>query len=131
MARILLVDDDEPFTEVLGDFLSKRGHAVTVYCDPLEAAQRAADAPPEIAILDFDMPKLNGHELLERLRGMRPLSNMPALFLSGVEALRYATDVPPDPRVRFLRKPVDLGELEGAIRALLDPEGWSRNASGR
>ncbi len=128
MARILLVDDDEPFTEVLGDFLSRRGHAVSACCDPQEASALADSAAPELAILDFDMPKLNGHELMEKLRGREAFVEMPVVFLSGVEALRFAVDVPPDPRVRFLRKPVDLGELEGAIKALLDPEGWSKNA---
>jgi len=128
MARILLVDDDEPFLDVLGDFLSGRGHEVSRCCDPLDATALAEQAVPELAILDFDMPKLNGHELLSKLRDHDEFVEMPVVFLSGLETLRFAVEVPPDPKVRFLKKPVDLGELEGAIKALLDPEGWSKNA---
>ena len=128
MARILLVDDDEPFLEVLGQFLSGRGHAVTSCADPVEAPALADRDAPDLAILDFDMPRLNGQELLAKLRDHDAFVEMPVVFLSGLETLRFAVEVPPDPKVRFLRKPVDLSELEGAIKALLDPEGWSKNS---
>jgi FixJ family two-component response regulator len=73
------------------------------------------------------MPRLSGTQLLTELRSGGRTHSLPVIFLSGVDALRYASQVPPDPLVRFLHKPVDFDDLSGAISALLDPEGWSSN----
>ena len=127
VARILLVDSDETFLEILGDFLSGRGHTVSCCADPGEAPALADREAPELIITDYEMPRLNGSELVARLRNAAKFHDLPVLFLSGVDALHYAPNMPPDRRVRFLRKPVDLSELEGAIKALLDPEGWSKS----
>jgi len=125
MARILLVDDDEAFLEILVEALTKRGHAVVPCSDPLAAPSAADQAPPQIAVLDFDMPRLNGHELLVELRRRKNLARLPAIFLSGIDSMRVAAVVPPDRRVMLLRKPVDMDVLEGAIRDLLDPNSWA------
>jgi chemosensory pili system protein ChpA (sensor histidine kinase/response regulator) len=125
MARILFVDDDESFLEALCDLLTSRGHTVIPCSEPLKAAEIADQAPPQIAVLDFDMPHLNGLELLQELRRRKNLARLPAIFLSGVDAMRVAAVVPPDRHVMFLRKPVDMKELEGAIRDLLDPNSWA------
>jgi FixJ family two-component response regulator len=74
------------------------------------------------------MPHLTGTELLTELRGGGRTHELPVIFLSGVDALRYASQIPPDPRVRFLKKPASFDDLDGAIAALLDPEGWSANS---
>ncbi|MFI5360419.1 MAG: response regulator [Elusimicrobiota bacterium] len=127
MARILMVDDDELLLGVVGDYLESRGHDVDRCADPTVAAELAEKTAPDVAILDYEMPRLSGTQLLTELRAGGRTHMLPVLFLSGVNALRYASQVPPDPRVRFLRKPVDFNDLDGAISALLDPEGWSQN----
>jgi CheY-like chemotaxis protein len=128
MARILMVDDDELLLQVTGDYLESIGHEVTSCSDPTQAAELAEKTAPDLAIVDYEMPRLTGTQLLTELRSGGRTHMLPVIFLSGVEALRYASQVPPDPRVRFLQKPVDFEDLDGAIAALLDPEGWSKNA---
>lgn len=128
MARILMVDDDELLLQVTGDYLESLGHVVARCGDPESAAELAEKTAPDLAIVDYEMPRLTGTQLLTELRSGGRTHMLPVIFLSGVEALRYASQVPPDPRVRFLQKPVDFDDLEGAISALLDPEGWSKNA---
>lgn len=128
MARVLMVDDDESLLMVVSDFLESRGHAVTRCGDPTLAAELAEKTAPDLAIVDYEMPRLTGTQLLTELRGGGRTHFLPVLFLSGVEPLTYASQTAPDPRVRFLHKPVDFDELEGAISALLDPDGWSKNA---
>ena len=123
MARILMVDDDELMLQVTGDYLESIGHSVARCQDSTQALGLAAKTSPDLAIVDYDMPRLTGTQLLTELRGGGHM--LPVIFLSGVETLRYASQVPPDPRVLFLQKPVDFDELRGAITALLDPEGWS------
>jgi DNA-binding response OmpR family regulator len=124
MARILIVDDDPVLLKVAGDYLKSRGHDVARCEDPNLAPELAEKLRPDLAILDYQMPGLTGAHLLTELR--RRVPEVPVLFLSGVDAMHYASQIPPDPRVRFLRKPADFSELEGAISALLDPDGWSQ-----
>ena len=128
MARILMVDDDDLLLEVTGEYLESRGHLVERCSDPTRFAELAEKTAPDLAILDYEMPRLSGTHLLTELRSGGRTHMLPVIFLSGVEALRYASQVPPDPLVRFLKKPVAFDDLDGAIAALLDPEGWSKNA---
>ena len=128
MARILLVDDDETLLRVTADYLESKGHKVARTSDPTQAAELVEKTGPDLAILDYEMPRLKGPDLLTEMRAGGRGHHLPVIFLSAVEALLYASQVPPDPKVRFLHKPVDLEDLDGAIAALLDPEGWSKNA---
>ena len=128
MARILMVDDNELLLQVTGDYLESLGHTVERCDDPTAAAEIAEKTAPDLAIVDYEMPRLTGTQLLTELRNGGRTHMLPVIFLSGVEAMRYVSQVPPDPRVRFLQKPVDFEDLEGAIAALLDPDGWSKNA---
>ena len=128
MARILMVDDDELLLQVIGEYLRSVGHAVELCGDSTKAAELAEKTAPDLAIVDYEMPRLTGTQLLTELRSGGRTHMLPVIFLSGVEALRYASQVPPDPLVRFLKKPVAFDDLEGAIAALLDPDGWSKNA---
>lgn len=128
MARVLMVDDDETLLMAIADYLESRGHEVARCGDPTLAAELAEKTAPDIAIVDYEMPRLTGTQLLTELRGGGRTHFLPVLFLSGVGPLLYTSQVAPDPRVRFLQKPVDFAELEGAIAALLDPDGWSKNA---
>ena len=130
MARLLLVDDDLTLLNVISDYLESRGHQVSRCSDPTLASELAEKTAPDLAVVDYEMPGLSGTHLLTEMRGGGRTHRLPVLFLSGVEPLLYASQVAPDPLVRFLRKPVDFKELEGAITALLDPEGWAKKAGG-
>jgi len=125
MAKVLMVDDDMLLLQVTCDFLESRGHSVVRCGDPTEAMSLAEASVPEIAIIDYEMPRLNGTQLLALLRQTESTRALPVIFLSGVDALRFAAQVPPDPRARFLHKPVDFGILDAAIAELLSPDGWS------
>lgn len=128
MARLLLVDDDLTLLNVISDYLEHRGHQVSRCPDPTQATELAEKTAPDLAVVDYEMPGLSGTHLLTELRSGGRTHSLPVLFLSGVDPLLYASQIAPDPLVRFLRKPVDFSELEGAIAALLDPEGWSKNS---
>ncbi|MEQ1920717.1 MAG: hypothetical protein ABL955_16120, partial [Elusimicrobiota bacterium] len=64
-------------------------------------------------------------QLLADLRAQEETRELPVLFLSGTESVRFASQVPPEPRVRFLTKPVDMIVLVTAVREMLDPNSWS------
>ncbi len=125
MAKILLVDDEASLTEIVRECLAGEGHDVVVCHDPMAAERMALEENPDLALIDYQMPRKTGVELLADLRAQEETRQLPVLFLSGTEAVRFASQVPPEPRVRFLTKPVDMVVLVTAVREMLDPNGWS------
>jgi len=78
--RILCVDDDSMGLEFLGQILAAEGYAVVLSNRPV-AALRTNLTRIDLAIVDFDMPGLNGRELLLLLRGLR--ATFPIILLSA------------------------------------------------
>lgn len=125
VAKILVVDDEESLTEILNVYLSAEGHEVVVCHDSSAAAGLALEIKPDIALLDYQMPRRTGVQLIAELRAREETRLLPVLLLSGTEAVRFAGQIPPEPRVRFLVKPVDMDILMTMIREMLDPNSWS------
>lgn len=127
MAKILVVDDEAPLTEVLRECLRGEGHEVVICNDPTAALHAALEEKPDLALIDYQMPSLNGVQLLAELRARPETNLLPVLFISGTAAVRFAGQVPPEPRVRFLAKPMDMDALVTMVREMLDPNSWSSN----
>lgn len=125
MAKILVVDDEEALTTVLRGCLAGEGHDVVVCNDPTTAERIALEGNPDLAILDYQMPRKTGVQLLANLRAREETQLLPVLLISSTEAVRFASQIPPEPRVRFLRKPLDLVALVTIVREMLDPNSWS------
>jgi CheY-like chemotaxis protein len=78
--RILCVDDDVLGTNMRAEILEESGYSVVVFHSPLEAALSDLSTF-SLAILDFEMPGLNGRELLLRIRAMG--ARFPIVLLTG------------------------------------------------
>ena len=80
MANIALVDDDENILTSVSMFLEDAGHDVKCYHDGATALEALSKNPVDIAVFDIKMPRMDGMELLRRLR---QTSNMPVIFLTS------------------------------------------------
>jgi two-component system, OmpR family, response regulator ChvI len=80
MAKITLVDDDENITASVSLALESHGHAVQVFHDGLSGLQALESDPPDLAILDVKMPRMDGMEVLRRLR---QTSETPVIILTS------------------------------------------------
>ncbi|XBQ17437.1 MAG: response regulator transcription factor [Oceanicaulis sp.] len=80
MAAIALVDDDENILTTVSMFLEHEGHHVRTYTDGAAALPALIDNPPDLAIFDIKMPRMDGLELLRRVRQN---SNLPVIFLTS------------------------------------------------
>jgi two-component system response regulator MprA len=114
--RVLVVEDDEPIADVLRRTLRQEGHEVRSAADGVEALAVAEEFVPDLVILDLGLPKLDGAEVLRRLRAE---SDAPILVLTAraelddrVEGLDSGAD-------DYLVKPFERRELLARIRALL------------
>jgi hypothetical protein len=111
-ARILIVDDDADVRGFLADALDELGHeVVSCDCGPAAIAEVERDCP-DLLLLDFAMPGMNGAEAAREIRVRCP--KLPLVFVTGYaesEQLEAALGT----EVRVLRKPFSIDELTAAI----------------
>ncbi|MEH6665327.1 MAG: response regulator transcription factor [Brevundimonas sp.] len=80
MANITLVDDDENIVASVSMALESHGHKVTAYHDGASGLEALETSPPDLAILDVKMPRMDGMEVLRRLR---QTSTLPVIILTS------------------------------------------------
>lgn len=119
MAKILIVEDDPSIVELLKLHFTERGHQVVVAQDGLSGPMIAAREKPDLVILDFNMPAANGGKVLERLRGSTFTATTPVFFVTASPIATIMTQVPDDPKVRFIQKPIDFYHLDKLMTEFL------------
>ncbi|AXE34252.1 response regulator [Chromobacterium phragmitis] len=115
--RILLVEDNPALAESLFKALTQAGFAVDAMHDGQDADHVLHTQDYALVILDLALPRLDGWEVLRRLRARR--KSVPVLILTAhgsVEDRVRGLDMGADD---YLSKPFDLGELEARVRALI------------
>jgi DNA-binding response OmpR family regulator len=115
--RVLLVDDEPAITENLAPFLERAGYQVITASNGEQALDLVANEAPDVMVLDVLMPKLDGREVLRRLRESG--NWIPILLLTQVgEAVERAMALE-EGADDYLNKPFDPHELVARIRAVL------------
>ena len=118
-ARVLLVDDDEAVRRVVRGGLEMRGFKV-LDASSGEAALGLAAERPEIAVIDYAMPGMDGAQTAEQLRRLMP--QLPIILASGhpdTASIERALGG----QATVLRKPFDIGELSDTMTRMLAREG--------
>jgi type IV pilus assembly protein PilB len=116
--RVLLVEDNADYRKVLHYLLVSNGYAVTEACDGAEGLKAAREQPPDLALLDFEMPRMNGYELLMELRRREETRKLPVVFLTGATNRRHLKDLSLDVAL-FLDKPILNSKVLEAVAGLL------------
>jgi len=113
--KILIADDDPQMVRALRITLAAHGYEVVVASDGAAAVSTAAQAHPDLIMLDLGMPQFDGIEVIQALRGW---TSVPIIVVSGrtgsadkVEALDAGAD-------DFVTKPFRVDELLARLRAL-------------
>ena len=115
--RILITEDDDTLAEALHLALTQAGYAVDRVASGMAADEALKGDVFDVLILDLGIPKLDGLEVLRRLRRRNP--TMPVLILSGREKPEekvMGLDLGADD---YLAKPFSINELLARVRALL------------
>jgi two-component system, OmpR family, response regulator ChvI len=116
MPTIALVDDDRNILTSVGMTMEAEGYAVQKYNDGAAALQGLQDNPPDVAIFDIKMPRMDGMELLRRIRQK---TDMPVIFLTSKDdeidelfGLKMGAD-------DFIKKPFSQRLLVERVKAVL------------
>ena len=116
MANIALVDDDKNILESVTMLLEQEGYHVRSFSDSSAALTALTTAPPDLAILDIKMPRMDGLELLRRLRQS---ADLPVIFLTSkdeeIDELMGLNAGADD----YIRKPFSQRLLLERVRAVL------------
>jgi two-component system, cell cycle response regulator len=107
--RILLVDDDQFFLQVYGDFLRSHSFDVDTASDGEQALQIFAAGRYQLVIVDLVMPGLSGIELIERLRAQHPTQDV--IVVTGSDDVRTAVRAMRFGVYEYLVKPIEREEL--------------------
>lgn len=103
--RVLIVDDNSDIRRLYAIGLNQRGFEVKLAANGAEALERIVTEKPDIVLLDWLMPLMDGGELLDRIGGNS--GAIPVIVISGQPAPQK-----PDPRIQaWLTKPVTVEEL--------------------
>lgn len=114
MARVLVVDDDVRIRGFLAQLLQEAGLAVEGAANGEEALLAVAATPPDLMILDLQMPVMDGREFMRHIRASGNLT--PVLLLSAYGAQRARQELGANDA---LSKPFDIDELLEHVVALL------------
>jgi two-component system response regulator RegA len=111
--RLLVVDDDETFRDVLARAMSRRGYMVHTAADYDSALRTAAECAPSHAVVDLRMPGPSGLRLIPALKQAAP--EVRIVVLTGYASIATAVEAIKLGAIQYLAKPVDAAAIDAAF----------------
>ena len=108
---ILIVDDERPYVDLLGELLEKYGLEAHTAYDAGDALFRLRATKPDLILMDLKMPQMDGLSLIDRLRADRKWRKIPIVVVSARTAKEDQEAALEAGANRFLTKPFSSAEL--------------------
>ena len=121
--RILIIDDDIEFADLLRLHLSAAGYMAEVAEDAVEGGKALLARPPALVLCDINMPYLNGLELMSLMRSDAHSASIPVVLVSGrsdADTMSKAVELG---AADFLAKPITREQLLQSVEACLQAGG--------
>ncbi|HXS95054.1 MAG TPA: hybrid sensor histidine kinase/response regulator [Candidatus Limnocylindrales bacterium] len=117
--NVMVVDDNPANLKLMGDMLGQQGYEARLFPRGRLALASAAQRPPDLILLDINMPEMDGYEVCRRLKADADLAQIPVIFLSAlhetadkVKGLQYGG-------VDYISKPFQLEEVQARVQTQL------------
>jgi len=114
MARILIVDDEASIRETLKEILTYEGYEIDLAEDGAQALDMLRKTEYDVALCDIKMPKIDGLELLDRVKGIA--DDVSFIMISGHGTIETALEATKRGAYDFIAKPPDLNKLLITVR---------------
>jgi two-component system cell cycle response regulator DivK len=119
MSTILIVEDNEKNMKLVRDILRHNGYATVEAVNGLDGVRLALEAPPDLILMDIQLPDIDGIEALRRIRQAPPLDAVPVIAVSA--------SVMPDDQQKIVRsgfdafvtKPINLKSFLDTVQRFL------------
>ena len=121
--KVLIVDDSRAMRSVIGRLVKKLGHETVEAGHGREALERLAEGPVDVALVDWNMPLMNGLELVQAVRATPSLSNLPLLMVTSETELERVVAALQAGADEYLMKPFTDQELASKIALALAARG--------
>jgi two-component system sensor histidine kinase/response regulator len=115
----MIVDDSPANLKLLEEMLTLRGHEVRPFPLGRLALVAAMKNPPDLILLDINMPEMNGYEVCERLQSIDKLSGIPVIFLSALGGTEDKVKAFRSGAVDYISKPFQFEEVHARVETHL------------
>ena len=112
--RVLVIDDDSVIGTLVSAVLSKEGFDVAVATDGIAGLRAAADATPDVVLVDSTMPGMAGAEVVAALRADPATTSVPVVMMSADRTAAQQTDADAE-----LPKPFAPADLVATVRRVV------------
>lgn len=116
---ILIVDDNRFNLEMLAEILRTQGYMLRLAENGRIALQLALSEPPDLILLDIQMPGIDGYQVCERLKAIQRLAKIPIIFLSALDSTSDKTKAFEAGAVDYVTKPFEYAEVRVRVDAHL------------
>ena len=131
--KILIVDDDPDIVTILRDRLDSLGYETCTASDGLQGLERIERDQPDLILLDLEMPRLSGLELLKRLSQSRQQgregAEAPVIVMTAYGTITKAVEAMKEGAYDFLAKPIETDHLSIVLRKVLERESLKRQVA--
>jgi putative two-component system response regulator len=117
---IMVVDDNPANLKLLEDMLRQRGHEVRSFPRGRLALAAAELEPPDLILLDINMPEMNGYEVCEQLKRSALLAGIPVIFLSALDAIEDKVKGFRSGGVDYISKPFQFEEVQARVETHIE-----------
>jgi two-component system response regulator AtoC len=116
--KLLVVDDDPLIRRSLGEMLRREGYAVVEASTGAEALRMAGTIQPALVITDFNMPEVDGMQLLRELRAKKP--DLPVILVTGYGTVEQAVEAMKNGAYDYVSKPILDDEIKVVVKRALE-----------
>ncbi|MBN2417787.1 MAG: response regulator [Deltaproteobacteria bacterium] len=109
--HILIVDDSPVNVRLLSSILTKQGYRVQSELSGQAALNMISDTPPDLILLDINMPEMNGYEVCEQLKSEAYTADIPIIFISALEDISDKVRAFEVGGVDYIPKPFEFKEV--------------------
>ena len=117
MSRVLIVDDNKDAADALSELVELSGHESHAAYDPTSALEWARESHFDVALLDLDLPQMDGVALGRTLRRIRGGKHVRLIAITGQGSLPYRFAALKAGFERYLLKPADPDDIREAVDA--------------
>ncbi|OIN99849.1 MAG: hypothetical protein AUJ51_11690 [Elusimicrobia bacterium CG1_02_56_21] len=116
--KILIADDDDELRDLVEMILSSAGYAVSAHCNGKRAWEALQKTGADMAVLDINMPEMDGLELLDLIRNDESFKEMPVMLLTARKGMSERAQGIERGADDYLTKPFENDELVRRVKLL-------------
>jgi len=121
MSNIIIIEDDRITQAIVEKALNNWGHSTTVCANGKDGLAKIMSINPDVVITDFQMPGLNGIEVIEQVKNKYP--NLPIVLMTAFDEMQLTIKAMQAGAFDYIEKPINLKKLKNIIDTALTKTG--------